>query len=296
MKKKSFVFTIVFTALTMSILSQTPLDGFYPKKGDLSLALSYTNSSYDDFYAGNALTDGNPAGFGEVSSSIYSFYTSYGINNWISTVVTLPYISIQNESGALDPIQNVNEINNIQDLSLYLKAKALEINGVHGNTFSLGIAGGVSLPISDYDARGVLSIGNQATSIHGIGILQYRASYGLFSELQLGYSLRNNSDFDIPNAILSNLKIGYFCKYFYSHAKIGIQNSQSGFDIGSPAFVAAGGAAALPETDVDYTDLDLTLCVPVYKSFSASLSYIETLHGRNFGNSSSYSLGLIYKN
>lgn len=295
MKKQTLLLTIFLSLFSISIYSQTITDGFYPKKGEISFALSYTSSSYKDFYAGKTLTDGNPAGFGEVSSSIFSLYGSYGINDWLSAVATLPYISIENESGALDPVLNVNEINGLQDVSVFLKAKLLETKQKNDNIFSLGFAGGINFPVGDYDPRGVLSIGNKVTAFDGIGILQYRADFGLFTEFQVGYSVRNNSTFEIPNAFLSSLKLGYFCDLFYAHAKIGIQNSQSGLDIGTPAFGAAGGPAILPETDNDYTNLDLTLCVPVYNDFSVSLSYLETLDGRNFGNNTSYAIGLIYK-
>ncbi len=293
--KRSLIGIALLACPFLSILAQIPVNGFYPKKNTLTLAPSYSYKSYDEFYRGATLSEGNPAGLGEISSSIISFYGQYAILDWLSTTVTLPYISVESEDGILDPVQEVSQVDGVQDLGVFLKAKILEKKFDNSSKVTLGGASGITFPVGNYEGAGVLSLGNQATTVNGAAIAQYATPIKIFAEVQLGYSLRNSSDFDIPNAMLYSAKIGYHNSLFYMHAKLNIQNSMSGFDIGTPEFGDAGGAAILPETEVDFTNLSFDFYVPVYKnSIGVSAGYGTTLDGRNYNNESAFSFGLVY--
>ncbi len=279
----------------LSALAQIPVNGFYPEKHTLTIAPSYAYKSYDQFYIGSTLSEGNPDGFGEISSSIISFYGEYSITNWLSTTVTLPFISVESEEGGLDPVQNVAQVEGVQDLGLFVKAKILEKNFDNSSKITLGGATGVTFPVGDYEGRGLLSLGNQATTVNGSGIFQYTTPFNIFSEIQLGYSIRSSSDFDIPNAMMYAAKLGYYNNLFYVHTKLEIQDSTSGLDIGTPEFGAAGGTNALPETEVDYTNLSFDFYVPIYKNtIGVSAGYAATLTGRNSNKESGLSFGLVY--
>ncbi|MFL1894525.1 transporter [Aquimarina sp. 2-A2] len=291
----SIVAVIFFLFLNNSALSQTSVHGFQLKKGELTVATSYTYKHFDKFYRGETLTNGNPAGLGEITSSIYSLYASYGILDWLSTTITLPYISVESEAGALDPVTNDDTESSLQDLAVYIKARALANTFTNKATLNISGALGVSVPVGGYNGGGVLSVGNEATAIDGIAIAQYTLPSNLFIETLFGYSYRTSSDFDIPNAYYYSFKLGYFCSWFYADTKVSVQNSTSGLQIGSPEFGAAGGPAALPETEVDYTNISFTLYVPIYKqALGVSGSYGVNATGRNFNKESFYSIGLVY--
>jgi len=279
---------------SFSLFAQLPVSGFYAKKNSFTLAPSFSYKTYDQFYAGSELQEGNPAGLGEISSSIYSIYAQYGISDRISATLTLPYIQLVSEDGIPGPVVNDTEVDGFQDLGLYIKGKILEKSFENKSKLTLGSAAGITFPLGDYEGAGVLSLGNQATTFNGCGIVQY-TFHKVFLEAQLGYSIRTNSDFDIPNAVFYSTKLGYLHKYFYVHSKLEFQGSTSGLDIGTEEFAAAGGALVLPETDVDYTNLSFNLYVPVYKStFGVSGSYITTLDGRNFSKEKGFGIGLVY--
>lgn len=300
MKKTNCTKTLLLLFLlsignSIQVKAQTVVNGFYPEKGKFTVAASYTNKNNDQFFVGNQLAPANPANLGEINTTVYSLYTEYGITDWLSGVITLPYITVESEAGTPDPVQGTDTVDGIQDLSVFLKAKALELTADSGANFTIGGALSYSLPVGGYNGAGILSIGNQANSFTATGIMQYTTSYGFFTELQGGYSLRNSSDFEIPNAVVFSSKIGYFCDYFYFDTKLGIQNSQSGLNIGTPQFAEAGAAAVLPETDVDYTELSFSLYVPVYKKIlGLSTNYATTLEGRNYNDFSGFSVGLVY--
>jgi len=293
--KKSLLGILVFLCPFLKVEAQIPVNGFYPEKNSFTIAPSYSYKSSDQFYRGSTLSEGNPANLGEISSSIVSLYGQYAILDWLSSTVTLPYIMMQSEDGALDPVQQVAEVNGVQDLGVFMKARIFEKKFKNKSEVSLGGATGVTFPVGDYEGAGVLSLGNQATAVNGSAIVQYSLPFKIFSELQVGYSMRSSSDFDIPNALMYSAKIGYYNELFYMHAKIDIQDSMSGLDIGTPEFGAAGGPNALPETEVDFTNLSFDFYVPVYKnSIGVSAGYGGTLSGRNFNKESGLNFGLIY--
>ncbi|GAA4275213.1 hypothetical protein GCM10022258_45090 [Aquimarina gracilis] len=276
-------------------MAQLPVNGFYPEKNTLTIAPSFSYKSYDQFYRGSTLSEGNPAGLGEISSSIVSLYGQYAIMDWLSSTVTLPYIQVESEDGILDPVQQVAEVDGVQDLGIFMKARVYEKKFDNASRFTVGGATGVTLPVGDYEGAGVLSLGNQATTVNGAAIIQYTFPFKIFSEIQAGYSLRNSSDFDIPNAMTYSAKIGFYNELLYLHARLDIQDSMSGFDIGTPEFGEAGGAAILPETEVDYTNLSFDFYVPIYNhTFGVSASYGTTLNGRNYSKESGLAFGLVY--
>lgn len=292
-KKMIWIFSFVSIS---SLSAQTIINGFFPEKNDFTFASSFSFKSYDTFYVGKTESESNPMDMGEISSSIVSIYGEYGMLDWLSTTITMPYISTKNEQGVLDPVLGVNQVEGIQDLGLFLKAKVIDKNFDNNSKLSVGGAAGVTLPIGGYEEAGILSIGNGATAFDGCGFIQLATASNFFIELQAAYSLRNNSDFEVPNATLYSAKLGYYNKWFYAHAKVGNQNSLSGFDIGSQEFVDAGGPGALPETEVDYTNLNVDLYVPVYKdSFGVSSGYTVNMDGRNYDRASAFSIGLVYK-
>lgn len=291
---KNLIWILCFLFIS-SVTAQTIVNGFFPKKKELTVASSYSYKSYDNFYRGEILTPGNPANMGKISSSIYSLYGEYGILNWLSTSATLPYISIENSTGALDPVQGVNQVDGIQDLNVFLKAKVLEKSFENSYKLSLGGATGVTVPVGGYEEAGILSLGSGATVFDGCGFIQITTPSNLFVELQAVYSLKNNPDFEIPNAFMYSAKLGYYNKWFYAHAKLGVQNSLSGFDIGSQEFIDAGGPSALPEAEVDFANFYFDLYVPLYKNtLGISSGYAVNMEGQNYNKESGFSFGLVY--
>ncbi len=292
---KKMMWMFCFVSIS-SLSAQTIINGFFPKQNELTVATSFSYKSFDNFYRGDALAKSNPMNMGEISSSIVSLYGEYGVLDWLSTTVNIPYISTRNEEGVPDPVLNTDQVEGVQDLSVLFKAKIIEKEFNNASKISLGGATGVTLPIGGYEEAGILSLGNGATAFEGCGFIQLATPSNIFVELQAAYSLRDNSDFEVPNATMYSAKLGYYNQWFYAHAKIGILNSLSGFDIGSQEFVAAGGPNALPETEVDYTNLYLDLYIPVYKNnFGISSGYSVNMEGRNYDRASSVSIGLVYK-
>ncbi len=287
--------SLLLSALSTS--AQILTSGFYPNKGQLTIAPSFNYKRSNSFFEGTALAPGNPGGAGDLRANIVNLYAEYGITDKLSVDLSVPYIAIEAANGALtldeeDQFEGAYA-SGVQDLNLFAKYKLYE-NHSDAGCIKIGAAAGVGFPLSDYEPRGVVSIGNKAKTVNIDGIFQYEFPFNLFVEAQGGYSYKDSDGLDVPNAFAYGFKIGYFSEHFYLHTEIDIQDSIDGLDIGGPGFRGPGD---LPNTEVDYTLLNFTLYVPVYKDIiGLSTGYSNVIAGRNANKETTISVGLVYKN
>jgi len=285
--KYSVLICFFYFLFNSSGQAQGILNCHFSDKNNGSFAISYTGKSYDKFYRGDQLTEGNPADFGKISSNIVSLYGEYSLTNWLTGIINIPFISVKNENEVNDPIHGENKISGLQDLSLYFKAKAYQ-KETDAGTFTFGAGVGLSMPLSGYVAGSILSIGNRATAINGILLVQYMFKNGLILEMTPGYSSRSE---DVPNALIYDAKIAYAHSKFYLSLVYSNQNSSDGIDIGGDGFA---GPPDLPKTKVNYNVLDFNLYVPVISGGGVTVGYGRVLGGRNVGKESYTKVGLAF--
>ncbi|WP_420551347.1 transporter [Tenacibaculum aiptasiae] len=296
MKNNYRLILSAFAMISISTVSnaQGLLDGFTPKKGDLSVTASYSKSTYDKFYLGDVKVDAVPA-HNEINQNIYSLYAKYGITNRLSAVVNLPFISAENTSGLADPVNGQNSISDLQDISIALKLNAYKFTFEKAD---LNVITGVTAIIpTGYEPNGILSIGSGAFGIDVTAGLHLNTKSGFFSTLLAAYNLRADADnnltpggkFGVPNAFVTMGKIGYASDFIYVEAWADISNSEEGVDIGGPGF-----NGNFPETNVDYTRIGLTVYKNIIPQLGVSLGYGKVIDGRNLGDSTIFSAGLTY--
>lgn len=276
---KLVVFLFFVGTLMGSLAHAQPVtDGFMKGKGNGSLVVSYSWERYDMFYAGDTKTDAPPPWGGQITTQSISLFGVVGLTDNLDLVVNVPYITAQGEG--VDTI--AQEVDGLQDASLFLKWRPLLIETGGGNLSFLG-ALGFATPLSDYEADAVLSIGNQSTRADLRLTTHFQANSGLFGTLQAGYSLRSN---DVPNATLLSAKVGYAAEKFYvdlwSETQISANNAP---DIGEAPF---------SQTRVNYTQIGASLFVPVVSGFGVSAGVGQYVAGRNVGLSTRFSGGVVY--
>ena len=138
----------------------------------------------------------------------------------------------------------------------------------------------------DEGLQSIIAIGNRSNRINGVGLAHFKMNNGIFATGQLGYSVRTN---DVPDAILSQLKIGYAGSKFYGDVYVGAQKSTSGVDI-----LGEGFQGFFPATRVSYTKIGLNLYAPIYKDIGISAGASQIVDGRNIGKASAFFGGLNY--
>ncbi|OCK44213.1 hypothetical protein BA195_05895 [Tenacibaculum soleae] len=296
MKVKKLIALSVFAITTVysTVNAQGLLDGFTSKKGDLSLTTSFSTSKYDSFYVANVKKDEVPV-HGEINQNIISLYAKYGITDRLSVVINVPFISSDNTTGAVDPVNGKNSISELQDISIALKLNAHKINFEKAN---LNIITGFTAVIpTGYEPNGILSLGSGAFGFDVTAGLHLNTDSGFFSTLFASYNLRgdaNNNltpgkDFGVPNAFVTTGKIGYASSFIYVEAWADIFNSEEGVDIGSSDF-----AGNFPETNVDYKRVGITVYKNIIPKLGVSLGFGKVIDGRNIGEATTFSAGLTY--
>lgn len=258
--------------------AQPIVDGFMKGKGHGSLVLSYSWEQYDQFYLGPDKRDAPPPYGGQITTQSISLYGIVGLTDNLDLVANIPYITAKGEG--VDTIDQ--QVNNLQDASLWLKWRPLQVEAGEGKLSFLA-ALGLAAPLSDYAANAVLSIGNHSTRIDGRLITHYQSGSGVFAELQAGYSIRSN---EVPNATLLAAKLGYAGAGFYIDLWSETQISDSDApDIGMVPF---------NETRVNYTQIGLNAFVPLSSSFGISAGVGQYVSGRNVGLATRVSGGIVY--
>lgn len=288
MKHLKLILLFCFTSTLVT--AQTGVSGFMQSKGEGNLALSFSAENYDNVLLVPSEINGVPV-FNEVSINSYNLFAEIGISDRLTFSANIPYIISEGDATAATLAETgfENERSGLQDLSLNFKflVKSLKFEKSSLN-FMANL--GFETPLSSYEAneglQSIIAIGNRSTRVNSIALATYKLDSGWFATGQLGYSVRSN---DVPDAVLSQLKIGYAAAKYYGDVYIGSQKSTTGVDI-----LGEGFEGFFPATQVSYTKIGVNLYAPVYKSLGASGGFSQITDGRNIGKASAYYLGLIY--
>lgn len=277
--------------MASSAMAQSPVSGFMKKKGEGSVVLNQFRESYEKVFLVPAEIDGVPV-FNKVSITSTSLYGEYGISDRFNVIVNLPYVKAEgNASEAV--LQNngfENERSGIQDIKIYGKYSFLS-KEIGTNKLDILGSVGFETPLGNYSAdeglQSIIAIGNESTRFTGLGIAQFMTDFGLFATGQLGYSLRSN---EVPNAVLSEFKLGYAGSAFYLDAFVASQLSgKDGVDILGEGFVGF-----FPATRVNFTRIGANAYVPVSK-FAGIVGGVNAyVAGRNIGKSTGFYAGLAF--
>lgn len=284
MYTKSYVLILTILCPFLSLKAQSPVNGFMQKKGNGSVVLSHNFESYNSVFLVPEKITGVPI-FNKITINSTSVYGTYGLSDKLNIVLNVPYIKAQGAASeaVLNNLNYRNTQSGLQDVSAYLKYKALTVNR-EKVAFNLIGAVGVKTPLGNYTVdeglQSIVSIGNRATSVNALMIGLLRSNSGLFASGQAGYCLRNGQ---VPNAFMSEFKAGLIQPHFYFDAFIANQTSLSGTDI-----LAEGFEGFFPSTKVNYTRIGLNVFVPIYKQFGLCAGSSTYIDGRNLGQSTSY--------
>lgn len=284
MKLTVQILTIFLLFVSHFAFAQSPVNGFMQRKGHGSVVLSHNFESYNSVFLVPKKITGVPI-FNDIKVNSTSVYTTYGLSDKLNLVLNVPYIKAEGAASeqVLKNLNYTNTQSGLQDVSIYVKYKALTVES-DKRTFNLVGAVGVKTPLGDYSVddglQSIVAIGNRATSVNVLAIGLLRDNSGFFMSGQAGYCLRNNQ---VPDAVMSELKIGLIKPRLYADVLIANQTSLSGTDI-----LADGFQGFFPSTRVNYTRIGLNIFVPIYRQFGLCTGANTYIDGRNLGQSTSY--------
>ncbi len=271
--------------------AQSPVSGFMKKSGEGSAVVSYSSESYDKVFLVPQEVDGVPV-FNDVTITSINLYGEIGISDKFNLVLSVPYIKAEGNATEATLANNgfENERKGLQNLKVYAKYN-FHTFALGESTLDLIGSAGIETPLGDYTAdeglQSIIAIGNEATSFTGLGIAMFKMKSGVFASGQAGYSLRGNS---VPNAFITEFKLGYAASKFYIDAFVANQLSdKDGVDI-----LGNGFTGFFPATRVNYTRIGLNAYAPLVDGIGLTAGANSYVAGRNLGKSTGFYGGVVY--
>ena len=284
MKKLLAALCAVLT-ISLTGLSQTDIDGIMMEKNAFCVGPMYSYSSWKNYWEGTLKRDNE--NLGTVSTQMIGMMGNYGISRKLNALFSVPYVKTKASAGTL------HGMDGLQDLSLFLKWRALEKKLGDGKLSLFGIAG-ASFPLSDYVADFLpLSIGLQTKT----GSARVMADYlwgNLFATGSATYVLRSNIDIDrtsyytteqhitnevkMPDAMNYNFRAGFRNHRWIAEAVLNYWNTLGGFDI-------TRNNMPFPSNEMDATTagVNLKYVLPSLPQLSIVAGGMYTVAGRNMG-------------
>ena len=272
------VLTAVLTAALLAPAAGSALDlnGFLPAAGEGDAALSYSAESYDEFYRGETKVS-TPPPLGEVETKTISLWFRYGITDRLSVVANVPYVEVEGDGTMGFEDDGVGDVEALVLFSV--------LDRTAGSARHRLVAGaGVRTPATNYVADVPVSLGDGSTD--GLLRLVYQVEVGSFyASQQVGFDSRGD---DVPDSFPLYTEAGYTFgratgSLFYSRLI-----ADGGTDIGDPGFT-------FPSNQEEYSRAGGKVYVRFGPRVGGSVSAFTTLDGRNTGDTTGGSVGLVLR-
>lgn len=296
MKKIYFLFLVGLIPVLTS--AQTTTDGLMMSKGSLCTGFMYTHDQWKNYWEGELKRDnGN---LGKITTQNLMWFGNYGITNKINVIVMLPYIKIDASQGTLHNMEG------LQDLSLGIKYNFFKKEFEKSTFKAFGVLN-FSTPMSNYTPDYFpLSLGTHTTNIAYRLTANYKLKSGWFINTSGGYTWRSNTKLDriayedgndfylsdevkMPNVFDVFVSAGYLKGPLQAELEFIQQNTLGGYDLyrqGMP-FVSNKMNFSKVAALVMYYP-------PQVKNLALRASVGYTVNGRNVGQSTSLTGGVLY--
>ena len=284
---------ITLCAGTLAASAQTPIDAIYMSKGSVCTAVLYGRSSWNQYWEGSLKREN--FNIGTLTTQSIMVMPAIGISKRVNVILSLPYVWTSTSAG------NLRGERGIQDLSAWLKIKAFERGG-----FSLNVLAGGSIPLGNYVPTFLpMSIGFQCRTVTGRLLVNYREpKTGLYLTAQGSYGWRSTIRID-QDSYLANDRV-------YNTNQVSVPNT---YDAALHAGISRKGwqtevwaerGACLSGDNIRRNDAPFptnntqVTAVGWYakvqpRGLGAVARVGHVVNGRNVGQSTSYTVGLVYQ-
>jgi hypothetical protein len=267
------------------VSAQTDIDGLMMEKNAFCVGPMYSHSSWKNYWEGTFKRENK--NLGRVSTQMYSVMGAYGINRNLNALFSVPYVKTKASAGTMQGLDG------IQDLSLFLKWRAVNKKMGDGRLSVFGIAG-VSAPLTNYVADYLpLSIGLRSKTASARVMVDYQHG-NLFATGSATYVLRDNieidreayyttqlhlsSEVEMPDGANFNFRAGFRNHRLIAEAVVNNWTTLGGFDItkNNMPFPSNKMNATMAGINIKYT-------LPSLPQLSIVAGGMYTVAGRNVG-------------
>ena len=289
---------LVFVLISTCSFSQTLTDGLMMPKADLCTGFMYTHDRWTDYWQGELKRKND--NIGTVTTQSAMWVGIYGISKKFNALVSLPYVWTKASQGTLRPMEG------LQDVSVGVKYNFFTHKFEGSNFKAFGVLN-FAMPVTDYTPDYLpLAIGSASTRLTWRLTTYYRLEQGWFANASAGYTWRSNVTLDRPahwdedglvnstEAFLPNVfdlfvSAGFHKGAIQAELNYMQQNMFGGDDIRSQVMPEVGNRMNYAKAGVL-----VMYYVPFPKGMAVRGAYSYTVSGRNVGQSTTLTAGLLY--
>lgn len=280
-----------------SAAAQTIDDGSMMPRRTLSAGVVYAHDSWDQYWEGTLKrTNGN---IGTLTTQSITLVGGYSVTDRLGLIATLPYIGTHASQGVL------HDLSGFQDLALAVKFRLLSMGPSRHGTFGAFVSGVAAVPTSDYTPDFYpLSIGTAGRRASGHLTLNFESNSAWFANASAAYMwcsnvrLNRNSYFTdgqlyltnevvMPNVVDYTLSAGVDRGHWRIPVSLVQQRTLGGGDIRRQDMPFVSNR-------MDFVKVGGGLMYALPNNVSVSLGAAHVLTGRNVGQSTTFTSGLLY--
>ncbi|MEA2761957.1 MAG: hypothetical protein QOD47_1241 [Gemmatimonadaceae bacterium] len=288
---------VLATLSASGAAAQTADDGSMMPARTLSAGLFYSHDSWDHYWEGTLKrTNGN---IGTLTTRSVTLMGGYAVTDRLALTATLPYIWTNASQGVLQ------DMSGYQDLALAAKFRLLSAGSAAHGTFSAFVAGVAAIPTSSYTPDFYpLSIGTAGRRTSGHLTLNFQSSSAWFASASASYMWCSNvrlnrssyytngqlyltNEVVMPNVIDYTLSAGVDRGHWRIPISLVQQRTLGGGDIRRQDMPFVSNR-------MDFVRLDGAAMYALPKNLSLRLGAARVLTGRNVGQSTTFTSGLVY--
>ena len=285
-------------ALTASpLVAQSIDDGLMLPRRTLAAGVAYSHESWDQYWEGSLKrSNGN---IGTLTTRTVTWMGGYGITDRIGLLATLPYIRTHASQGVL------RDMSGLQDLTLAAKIRLLSTGETSHGALSAFVVGAGAVPMSHYTPDFLpLSIGTAGRRASARATVDYQSNSALFATVSSAYTfcanvrlnrasyytngqLYNTNEVEMPNVLVNSVRTGLASGHWRLPVTLTQQHTLGGSDIRRQDMPFVSNR-------MDFVKLDAGAMYELPKSFSVRVEAGHVLSGRNVGQSTTFTTGLMY--
>ena len=294
-----FVCALVVAAST-EVHAQALDDAVVLPKGDLVVANIYVHDSWDHYWEGSLKrTNGN---IGTLTTRVNALGAAYGLSDAVTVMAGAPYVWTRASQGVLHSMRG------LQDITFAMKFRAVNRPMSPVGAFRLlGVMGG-GLPLTDYTPDfQPLSIGMGAGRLLGRLTASVEPASGWFTNGSGGYTVRGGVTLDRPyyftedRLVFSDSVV--MPNVFDYSVTTGVARRRYMGAFGLSQIYTLGGGdirrqdMPFVSNRMNFTTLSAMVQAPVPRlsRLAAQFGYRYTVHGRNVGQATTLSGGVVYR-
>jgi hypothetical protein len=290
----------LFALLAVPLHAQTIDDGIMMAKHSLFTADLYSHDSWDQYWEGTLKRDNGNIGTITTQTNIWS--ANYGITDRLNVLAAIPYVWTRPSQGVLQGMRG------FQDIAVAGKYSLLETPSTkYGSLRAIAVVA-AGIPLTDYTPDfQPLSIGSASKRISGRVTLNFQSNPGWFLNGSTAYTWRGNVTLDrpyyytdgklfltnevaMPNVVDYVVSGGYLKRGLMTTVSFSQQSTQGGGDIRRQDMPFVSNR-------MNFAKMGAMVMAPLPKlsNLSFQVAYAYTIDGRNVGQATTLTTGLMYR-